>query len=68
MITSEQIEQLATRKGVRKIAVENFLGTLGNEGLHDAMRNMVQDARAYQWNAATQSAIARGIRLHYGAR
>ena len=66
MITREQIETLASRNGVRRIAVENFLGTLGLEGSALAAKlNLRQDARDYKWNAATQSAIARGIDLFY---
>ena len=68
MLTPEKITELASRKGVRKIAVENFLGTLGNEGPageRGALRNMYDDARSYKWNCATQSAIERGIKLYF---
>jgi hypothetical protein len=67
MITSEQIAILAARKGVRKIAVENFLGTLGNEGALAARQNMIADARDYKWNSATMAAIQRGIELHFAS-
>jgi hypothetical protein len=62
-ITREQIEQLASRKGVRKIAVHNFLGTLGDMRAFDATQNLYQDARDYRWNAATIAAIKRGIQI-----
>jgi hypothetical protein len=66
MLTPEKIQELANRKGVRRIAVENFLGTLGNEGgAREAKMNMYQDASGYKWNAATQLAILRGIDLYY---
>lgn len=65
MITREQIAELANRKGVRRIAVLNFVGSLGREGPMAAKLNLAQDARDYKWNAATQAAIRRGIDLHY---
>ena len=66
MLTAVQIQKLAARKGVRRIAVENFLGTLGHEGsARAAIYNAHQDGRAYQWNAATVTAIVRGIELYY---
>lgn len=61
MITSEQIEKLASRKGAKRIAVENFLGTLGTMSRADALGNLDADARAYRWNAATVNAIRAGI-------
>ncbi len=66
MLTAEKIQELANRKGVRRIAVENFLGTLGCErSAFAATQNLYQDARDYKWNAATQTAIRRGIDLFY---
>jgi hypothetical protein len=65
MITAAQIQKLASRTGVRRIAVENFLGTLGNEGAWAAKQNLCLDASFYNWNAATQTAISRGIDLYY---
>jgi hypothetical protein len=68
MLTATQIQELASRKGVRRTAVENFLTTLGNEGAageRGARLNLAQDARDYGWNAATQSAIQRGINLYF---
>jgi hypothetical protein len=67
MITLAQIEQLAERSGVRQIAVENFLGTLGQAGsAAGERRNLSSDALAYGWNAATVRAIERGIDIYYG--
>jgi len=66
MLTSEKIAELANRNGVRRIAVENFLGTVGsNPNAYAATQNLYQDARDYKWNAATQTAIRRGIELHF---
>jgi hypothetical protein len=67
-LTGEMIEKLAARKGVRKIAVENFLGTLGAEGefgKYGAMRNLYSDAKSYKWNCATINAITSGINAYF---
>lgn len=61
-LTSEEIAKLAARKGVKQIAVENFLATMGEDAMAAHM-NMGQDARDYKWNAATQNAIRAGIEL-----
>jgi hypothetical protein len=58
-LTAARINQLASRKGVKKIAVENFLSTMGSRD--DALVNLGEDARSYGWNAATQRAIRTGI-------
>lgn len=63
-LTDTEIAKFAARKGVRKIAVENFLGTLDlSIGARGNLRNMWQDARDYSWNSATQAAITAGIKL-----
>jgi hypothetical protein len=67
MISRERIQELASRKGVRKIAVENFLGSVEGLSRPAAIMNLAQDARDYRWNAATQSAIKRGIELHFAS-
>ena len=67
-LTSKTIAKLAARKGVRKNAVENFLGTLGFEGSagrSGALHNLYSDAKSYRWNCATISAIERGINLYF---
>lgn len=69
MLTNERIEQLATKKGVRSIAVRNFLGTVGaNANAMFAYANLDSDARSYGWNAATVNAIRTGIREHFNGR
>ena len=63
-LTPTEIEELASRKGVRRIAVENFLGSMGTDlSEHENLRNLQQDNACYRWNMATQSAIAAGIKL-----
>jgi hypothetical protein len=65
-LTHEEIDKLASGPKVRRIAVENFLGTLplgiGEEG---NMINLDSDARSYGWNSQTRRAIERGIRLAF---
>lgn len=63
MLTDEQIEELANREGVRKIAVENFLTSLGGLTKGEALANLKMDAKLYKWNSATQKAIRDGIKL-----
>lgn len=64
-ITSIEIEGLSARKGAYTIAVQNFLGSLGNMTASEAYANLRQDARSYKWNAATVGAISLGIARHY---
>jgi hypothetical protein len=69
-LSSTDITKLASRKGVRKIAVENFLGTLGSEGpagRSGALQNLYSDAASYKWNSATVSAITSGINKYFAA-
>lgn len=61
-LTSEEITKLASRVGVKKIAVENFLMSMG-ENHSDARSNLSVDARSYKWNSATVKAIRAGIAL-----
>ena len=57
-----EIASLAARKGVRRIAVENFLSSMGDVAEY-ASANLQLDSRLYKWNVATQKAIRDGIRL-----
>jgi len=59
-IRAERITELATRKGVRRIAVENFLGTLGDMTYQEAVGNCEADAKSYGWDKATPGAIREG--------
>jgi hypothetical protein len=62
-LTSEEIEKYANRKGVKRIAVENFLGTVtANPTRSAALSNLYMDAGMYKWNSATLSAIEAGIK------
>lgn len=59
-LTLQEIEGLASRKGARRIAVENFLASMGADGA-DAYNNLTYDAIVYRWNPATRKAIRNGI-------
>ena len=61
-LNKEEITKLANRKGVRKIAVENFLMSMGNDA-NIAYANLSLDTRLYNWNSATVKAILKGINL-----
>ena len=61
-LTIPEINKLASRKNVRKIAVENFLMTMGDNPLAASI-NMGYDADMYKWNSATVRAIKDGIVL-----
>ncbi len=63
-LTYTEIETLASRPGVRRIAVENFLCSFPTdlEPMYQNM-NLHDDARAYGWNTQTVQAIKEGLRL-----
>jgi len=66
-LTLKKIEELAGRKGVRRIAVENFLFSADlTMGFSIHMANLDLDTKLYRWNAATRNAIATGLRKMYG--
>lgn len=62
-LTSVEIDKLASRANVKRVAVENFLGTLFDSTAREAYHNLQADARSYKWNAATVRAIEAGITL-----
>ena len=64
-LLKSEIEKLASRKGVKRIAVENFLMTMHHGGIIEPLVrcNLDMDARAYRWNAATVKAISDGLKL-----
>jgi hypothetical protein len=64
-ITLVQIEELASRPGVVRIAVENFLTTLEGMSSREAYHNMRLDARSYKWNRETVKALEQGLEIHY---
>lgn len=47
-LTIEEISKLAARPKVRKMAVENFLSTMGDD-YFAAIVNLHLDARLYKW-------------------
>ena len=66
-LDSGEIRALATGADVKRVAVENFLGTIDVELELDAhVDNMHLDAALYRWNRATQNAILRGLLIAYG--
>lgn len=65
-LTEAEIASYANRKGVKKIAVENFLGSLGNAGgIQAELANLQDDAQSYKWNSQTVRAIEAGIKKAY---
>lgn len=61
-LSIEEVEELANGKGVRRIAVENFLGTVDNNpDVNTALLKLTLDAGRYHWNVATVNAIRKGI-------
>lgn len=61
-LLDEEIEKLASRTGVKRIAAENFLSSMGLD-YFDACGNLALDAKLYKWNAQTKKAISDGIEL-----
>ena len=64
-LSGKDIDKLASRKSVRRIAVENFLGSLTTEGDSaewNAYMNLDMDAVMYDWNSSTIKAIKSGIK------
>jgi hypothetical protein len=68
MVTLNRIQELANQEGVRKVAIENFLGTLGDMTENEAMANLVQDAKVFRWNTLTIRVIQQGIRESFHGR
>lgn len=60
-LSHERIQELASQPGVKRIAVENFLSTLGSMTYQEAKMNLEMDARSYRWNDETVSAIWQGL-------
>lgn len=63
-LTPERIAELVAPKGVRSIAVCNFLCSLEGSDEMSAM-NLHSDAASYKWNAATIKAIHTGIKEYF---
>lgn len=65
MITATRIEKLAKGKNVKTVAVQNFLGTLGDMTYQEAIANVEMDARSYRWSRETVAALRKGISEHF---
>ena len=65
MLTPDQITELATGKNVKRVAVENFLSSLGGMTYQEAVGNCEMDARSYGWNHETSGAIREGLVEHF---
>lgn len=61
-LSAEEIGKITAHPGVRKVAVENFLGTMGDDS-DVAYANLELDAKLYRWSAETENAILIGIDL-----
>ena len=62
-LTAAEIEKFTSVKGVKKIAVENFLSTLDPDiGEMGNNMNAQMDAQMYKWNDITLRSIQAGIR------
>lgn len=61
-LTFEEIEVLASRKNVKRIAVENFLMSMGDDE-DIAKMNALLDNNGYRWNSETLVAILEGINI-----
>jgi len=64
-LTREEIESLACRANVKRVAVENFLMTMGDDS-NSAIENANLDKSLYKWNAPTFNAIMKGIQMAKG--
>lgn len=64
-LTNDEIQELSNTKNVIKIAVENFLTSMGTDVV-EAMGNLSIDARQYRWNKETINAILEGMGLASG--
>ncbi len=62
-LSTEDIETYASREGVKRIAVENFLMSIDTDtdALRGCLLNCHLDAKLYRWNVQTVRAIKDGI-------
>ncbi len=61
-LSNVEIEKLASRKGAKRIAIENFLSSLEGLNEFEAFGNLYSDAKSYHWNRKTVDQISAGIR------
>ncbi len=65
-LSTMEIEGFASRHGVHKEYVEEFLDTVGEAGTKGgALLNLYYDARLFNWNISTVLAIEAGIQSAY---
>jgi hypothetical protein len=65
-LSTVEIDGFASRRGVRKDDVEDFLDAVGDAGSEEcALLNLYYDARLYKWNISTVWAIEAGIKSAY---
>jgi hypothetical protein len=65
-LSAIEIEGFASRDGVHKEDVEEFLDTVGEAGTEGgALLNLYYDARLYNWEISTVQAIEAGIQSAY---
>lgn len=63
MLTEDDFQRLTSSPKVRKIAVENFLGSLEGLSRAEALANLSMDSKMYRWNSETVLAIKKGISI-----
>src|SRR5271166_3580075 len=56
-----RIQELASREGVSRIIVENFLSSMDDLNQAEALANLELDAKIYKWSTATGRAIQQGV-------
>lgn len=62
-LSIQEIEKVLRKNpAAKKIAVENFLATMG-DNKNIAMSNLGFDAKSYRWDTSTVRAIAQGIKI-----
>jgi hypothetical protein len=65
MLTRNEIQMMASRPGVKRVAIVNFLGTLEGLTYEAALWNLDLDTRLYRWDYPTRQAIRDGIKLYF---
>lgn len=56
------------RRQHERMAIENFMATLGGLSLDEALANVELDARAYGWDRSTVRELAHSVRMHFVKR
>lgn len=61
-LTNAVDKAMAKYPKARRIAVENFTSSCGDQGMHNAL-NLQADRKAYNWTQQTVDAIKLAVRL-----